>query len=160
MEEVNIGLLTIKVIVGFATLFFIIIITGRTSISQLTPFHLVYVLVLGDFLGNTIYQNQVGIFHFLYAIGLWTLLMLGIEFWTLKNKSIRSLLLGDPNIIIRDGVMDRKLLKKNKLDVNQVFVFCNRKVQRNAIKNAEVCHPFNSFSTMRGTVYSSRHEKR
>ncbi|MGG4512063.1 DUF421 domain-containing protein, partial [Heyndrickxia sporothermodurans] len=55
MEEVNIGLLTIKVIVGFATLFFIIIITGRTSIYQLTPFHLVFVLVLGDLLGNTIY---------------------------------------------------------------------------------------------------------
>ncbi|WP_341481872.1 metalloregulator ArsR/SmtB family transcription factor [Enterococcus cecorum] len=43
---------------------------------------------------------------------------------------------------------------------NRRCVFCNRKVQRNAIKNAEVCHPFNSFSTMRGTVYSSRHEKR
>ncbi len=121
LEEANIGLLTIKVIVGFATLFFIIIITGRTSIYQLTPFHLVFVLVLGDFLGNTIYANKVGIFHFLYAIGLWTLLMLGIEFLTLKNKSTRSLLLGDPNIIIRDGVMDRKLLKKNKLDVNQVL---------------------------------------
>ncbi|PLR65660.1 MULTISPECIES: DUF421 domain-containing protein [Bacillaceae] len=121
MEEVNIGLLTIKVIVGFATLFFIIIITGRTSIYQLTPFHLVFVLVLGDFLGNTIYEDKVRIFHFLYAIGLWTLLMLGIEFITLKSKSTRSLLLGDPNIIIRDGVMDRKLLKKNKLDVNQVL---------------------------------------
>ncbi|MBU8732348.1 DUF421 domain-containing protein [Cytobacillus oceanisediminis] len=121
MGEVFLGLLTIKVIVGFVTLFFIIIITGRTSISQLTPFHLVFVLVLGDFLGNTIYENKVGVFHFLYAIGLWTLLMLGIEFLTLKNKSTRSLLLGDPNIIIRDGVMDRKLLKKNKLDVNQVL---------------------------------------
>jgi uncharacterized membrane protein YcaP (DUF421 family) len=121
LEEVNIGLLTIKVIVGFVTLFFIIIITGRTSISQLTPFHLVFVLVLGDFLGNTIYEDKVRTFHFLYAIGLWTLLMLGIEFMTLKNKSTRSLLLGDPNIIIRDGVMDRKLLKKNKLDVNQVL---------------------------------------
>lgn len=121
LEEVNIGFLTIKVIVGFATLFFIIIITGRTSISQLTPFHLVFVLVLGDFLGNTIYEDKVRTFHFLYAIGLWTLLMLVIEFMTLKNKSIRSLLLGDPNIIIRDGVMDRKLLKKNKLDVNQVL---------------------------------------
>ncbi|ECO1678090.1 DUF421 domain-containing protein, partial [Listeria monocytogenes] len=32
MEEVSIGLLTIKTIVGFVTLFFIIIITGRTSI--------------------------------------------------------------------------------------------------------------------------------
>lgn len=121
MEEVNIGLLTIKTIVGFVTLFFIIIITGRTSIYQLTPFHLVFVLVLGDFLGNTIYEDKVRTFHFLYAIGLWTLLMLGIEFLTLKNKSTRSLLLGDPNIIIRDGVMDRKLLKKNKLDVNQVL---------------------------------------
>lgn len=121
LEEVNIGLLTIKVIVGFVTLFFIIIITGRTSISQLTPFHLVFVLVLGDFLGNTIYEDKVRTFHFLYAIGLWTLLMLGIEFMTLKNKPTRSLLLGDPNIIIRDGVMDRKLLKKNKLDVNQVL---------------------------------------
>lgn len=121
LEEVNIGLLTIKVIVGFATLFFIIIITGRTSIYQLTPFHLVFVLVLGDFLGNTIYEDKVGIFHFLYAIGLWTFLMLGIEFMTLKNKSTRSLLLGNPNNIIRDGVMDRKLLTKHKLDVNQVL---------------------------------------
>ncbi|MEE3956030.1 DUF421 domain-containing protein [Peribacillus frigoritolerans] len=121
MEEVSIGLLTIKTIVGFVTLFFIIIITGRTSISQLTPFHLVFVLVLGDFLGNTIYEDKVSTFHFLYAIGLWTFLMLGIEYLTLKNKSTRSLLLGNPNIIIRDGVMDRKLLKKNKLDVNQVL---------------------------------------
>ncbi|MGQ4665100.1 DUF421 domain-containing protein [Metabacillus halosaccharovorans] len=121
MEEVNIGLLTIKVIVGFGTLFFIIIITGRTSIYQLTPFHLVFVLVLGDFLGNTIYEDRLRIFHFLYAMGLWTFLMLGIEFMTLKNKSTRSLLLGNPNIIIRDGVMDRKLLTKNKLDVNQVL---------------------------------------
>lgn len=121
LEEVNIGLLTIKVIVGFGTLFFIIIITGRTSIYQLTPFHLVFVLVLGDFLGNTIYEDRLRIFHFLYAMGLWTFLMLGIEFMTLKNKSTRSLLLGNPNIIIRDGVMDRKLLTKNKLDVNQVL---------------------------------------
>ncbi|MEG6532341.1 PTS transporter subunit EIIB [Caldibacillus thermoamylovorans] len=52
-----------------------------------------------------------------------------------------------------------KLLKKVVHKYLQT-VFCNRKVQRNAIKNAEVCHPFNSFSTMRGTVYSSRHEKR
>lgn len=33
-------------------------------------------------------------------------------------------------------------------------VFCNRKVQKNAIKNAEDCHPFNSFLTMHETVYN------
>ncbi|WP_346200388.1 hypothetical protein NSQ96_01265 [Caldifermentibacillus hisashii] len=59
----------------------------------------------------------------------------------------------------KNGVSDvNREVEKNF--VAKVVVFCNRKVQRNAIKNAEVCHPFNSFSTMRGTVYSSRHEKR
>src|SRR5690606_872827 len=36
-------------------------------------------------------------------------------------------------------------------------VFCNRKMQNNAIKNAEVCHPISSFLTVRGTVYNSHH---
>ncbi|KIN28049.1 hypothetical protein B4073_4330 [Bacillus subtilis] len=121
MGEVFLGLLTIKVIVGFATLFFIIIITGRTSIYQLNPVSLSFCVSTWRFFRNNIYEDKVGIFHFLYAIGLWTFLMLGIEFMTLKNKSTRSLLLGNPNIIIRDGVMDRKLLTKNKLDVNQVL---------------------------------------
>ena len=121
MEDVKIGLLTIKVVLGFVTLFFVIIVTGRTSILQLTPFHLVFILVLGDFLGNTIYEDQVGIFHFLYVILLWTLLMLAIEFLTQKKKSARSLLVGNPSIIIRDGVLDRKMLKKHKLDVNQIL---------------------------------------
>ncbi|MCM3413229.1 MULTISPECIES: DUF421 domain-containing protein [Bacillaceae] len=156
MEEIKIGLLTIKVMVGFFTLFFIIIITGRTSISQLTPFHLVFVLVLGDFLGNTIYEDKVRTFHFLYAIGLWTLLMLGLEFMTLKNKSTRSLLLGNPNIIIRDGIMDRKLLKKNKLDVNQVLSLLR---QNNVFSVREVKYGILEANGQISTLLKSKYQK-
>jgi len=142
--------------VGFFTLFFIIIITGRTSISQLTPFHLVFVLVLGDFLGNTIYEDKVRTFHFLYAIGLWTLLMLGLEFMTLKNKSTRSLLLGNPNIIIRDGIMDRKLLKKNKLDVNQVLSLLR---QNNVFSVREVKYGILEANGQISTLLKSKYQK-
>ncbi|MGG3434137.1 DUF4279 domain-containing protein [Heyndrickxia coagulans] len=68
--------------------------------------------------------------------------------WSIDTGEIESL-------DLNDQIQQILVLIKDKEDV-----FCNRKVQRNAIKNAEVCHPFNSFSTMRGTVYSSRHEKR
>jgi len=142
--------------VGFFTLFFIIIITGRTSISQLTPFHLVFVLVLGDFLGNTIYEDKVRTFHFLYAIGLWTLLMLGLEFMTLKNKSTRSLLLGNPNIIIRDGIMDRKLLKKNKLDINQVLSLLR---QNNVFSVREVKYGILEANGQISTLLKSKYQK-
>src|SRR5690606_4359518 len=41
--------------------------------------------------------------------------------------------------------------------ISNMIVFCNRKMQNNAIKNAEVCHPISSFLTVRGTVYNSHH---
>ncbi|MFB4165507.1 DUF421 domain-containing protein [Alteribacillus sp. JSM 102045] len=121
MEDVNIVILTLKLIISFITLFFIIFVTGRTSITQLTPFHFVFVLVLGELVGNMYYEDKVGILTFLYALGLWTLFMLGIEFLTLKKKWTRSYLVGDPSIIIRDGVVNRKMLEKNKLDMNQLL---------------------------------------
>ncbi|WP_233129831.1 DUF421 domain-containing protein [Domibacillus epiphyticus] len=132
----GIGLLTLKVIIGFAALFFLILATGKVSINQLSPYHLVFVLVLGDFLGESLYENKIKIFHFLYAAGLWTLLMLAIEYLTQKKKSARSLLEGNPSIIIRDGVLDREMMNKNKLDINEVAsllrlnsVFSVREVQ-------------------------------
>ncbi|WP_139823707.1 DUF421 domain-containing protein [Thalassobacillus devorans] len=121
MGTISMDLLTMKVIIGFFTLFFIVILTGKTAIYQLTPFHLVFVLLLGGFLENTIYVDDIGILSFLYAVGLWTLLMLGVEFLTLKIKSTRSILVGKPAIIIRDGIIDRNIAKKNKLDMNQIL---------------------------------------
>ncbi|MGG3450609.1 DUF421 domain-containing protein [Domibacillus aminovorans] len=120
MENIFIGMLTIKIVVGFAFLFFIINLTGKTSINQLSTYHLVFVLVLGDLLGNTLYDEQVKVYQFLYATGLWTLCMLGIEFITQKKKSTRFLLEGNPSILIRDGILDREMLSKNKLDINEV----------------------------------------
>lgn len=136
MEELNFGLITLKVIIGFLALFLIITLTGKVSINELSPYHLVFMLVLGDFLGETLYDNKVRIGHFLYASALWTVLMLLTEKITQKHKKARTLLEGYPAIIIRNGILDRKLLKKNKLDVNEVAsllrlknVFSIREVQ-------------------------------
>ncbi|RDI45858.1 YetF domain-containing protein [Falsibacillus pallidus] len=120
MEELDMGLMTTKIIIGFAALFMIVIWTGRTSIYQLTLFHLVFVLVLGEFLGNALYENDVHTLQFLYGTGLWLLLMLAMEYITQKWNFTRSFLIGDPAIIIRNGSFDRQMMKKNKVDINQV----------------------------------------
>ena len=156
MEDLNFGLLTIKVVVGFFTLFFIILVTGRTSILQLTPFHLVFVLVLGDSLGSTINENQMGISHFLYPVGLWTLLMIGVEYLTLKKKSTRSLLVGNPAIIIRDGMIDRKIAQKNKLDVNQILSILR---QRNVFSVREVKYGILEPNGQISTLLKSKYQK-
>lgn len=156
MEEVNIGLLTLKVMVGFVTLFFIVIVTGKTSIYQLTPFHFVFVLLLGDLLSNTIYENRIGILPFFYTVGLWTILMLGIEFITLKKKSTRSLLVGNPSIIIRNGVIDREIAKKNKLDVNQILSLLR---QSNVFSVREVQYGVLEANGQISTLLKSKYQK-
>lgn len=121
MDEMGLGLIAVKLVVGFTSLYLILILTGRTSISQLTPFHFVFVLLLDDFLGHIVYENHVSIWKYFYVIGLWTLLMLGLEFLTMKYTKIRYILQGKPTIIIRNGRIDRKATKKFKLDVNQIL---------------------------------------
>lgn len=123
----SLGLITIKIIIGFVSLYFILILTGRTSISQLTPFHFIFILMLDDFLGHVIYENHISIYKYLFAVGVWTLLMITLEFITLKNTKINFLIHRNPIILIRNGIIDREATKKSKLGLNQILSLLRQK---------------------------------
>ena len=121
MHEASVWLIAVKVIIGFISLYSILVITGRTAITQLTPFHFIFVLMLDDFLGHIIYQNKLNIMKYLYAVGLWTLLMVILQFVTMKYPKVRFRIQGKPIIIIRKGKLDRGAAKKAKMNVNQIL---------------------------------------
>ena len=127
MDEINLGLIAIKEIVGFIALYIVLNITGRTSISQLTPFHFVFVLLLDDFLGHIIYEKNQSIFIFLYTVGLWTAFMIIIEQLTIRFTKIRFLIPGKPIIVIRNGIIDHTALKHARLDLNQILSMLRQK---------------------------------
>ncbi|WP_455661123.1 DUF421 domain-containing protein [Pradoshia sp.] len=121
MDEASFGLMALKIIIGFISLYFVLIITGRVGVSQLTPIHFVFILLLDDFLGHIIYEKNDNIFEYLFAIGLWTLVMLTFQMIMLKFPSIRSFLQGKPLCIISNGQLKRAEIRKARLDVNQVL---------------------------------------
>ena len=127
MDEISLSFIAIKVVVGFTSLYIILILTGRTSISQLTPFHFVFIMLLDDFFGHIIYENKLHIFKYLYAVCLWTLLMIIIEFLTRKFTKIRLFIHGKPIIVIQNGIIDRKAIKKARLDLNQLLSMLRQK---------------------------------
>ena len=112
--------LSLELIVGFFALLLITKLLGKTKITQLTPFDFVSALVLGELIGNAIYNKDVGIEYVLYAIGLWGTFILLLEIITQKFKKTRGILEGNPAVVIRNGKIDRQQLKKNKLDLNQL----------------------------------------
>ncbi|WP_141603603.1 DUF421 domain-containing protein [Terrilactibacillus laevilacticus] len=112
--------LTVELIIGLFGLLILTRLMGRASISEATPFDFVSVLIVGDFVGEAIYNKEVKVFFILYAIFLWGLLIILIDFITLKFSKTRNIFESTPSLIIDNGVLDKKEMKRNKLDINKL----------------------------------------
>lgn len=113
------SLIFIEVIFGFFALFIITKILGKTQIRQLTAFDFISALLLGELVGNALYDEKIGMTHVALAVTSWGGLMYLTEFLTQRFKGTRAILEGKPAIIINKGKLDREEMKKNKLDINQ-----------------------------------------
>lgn len=116
----NLGHLTIELIIGFVALFLLTKVLGKTHINQLTPFDFISSIVLGELLGNAVYDKEINLFYIMYALTLWGLIMFSIEKILAKYNRSRNLLLGNPSIIVRQGQVEKELLRKNRIDINQL----------------------------------------
>nr|WP_090744252.1 DUF421 domain-containing protein [Mesobacillus persicus] len=116
----NFGSITIELIAGYIGLFVITKILGRGTITQLTPFDFIAAILLGELVGSAIFDNDVKLSHLFYGLFIWSSLVFGTELITQKFKRTRKLLEGEPAIVIRHGRIQREVLRKNRLDINQL----------------------------------------
>ncbi|KAB2335029.1 DUF421 domain-containing protein [Bacillus mesophilum] len=107
-------------LVGFIALFGMAKILGKTQITQITPFDFISAIVLGELVGNALYDENTSIWQMLYSVVIWTVLIFTTELITQKYKSTRKLLEGEPSIVIKKGKINFDVLKKNHLDLNQL----------------------------------------
>ncbi|AMW98796.1 DUF421 domain-containing protein [Rummeliibacillus stabekisii] len=113
--------ITLKVTLGFIALMLVIRLMGKKELSEVTPFDIVFLLMLGGILEETLYDNKVQVWHFLYAIILWTVLSLITNLVVRKYDKLRPFIKGEPSILINKGVLDIKELKKNKMETEQLL---------------------------------------
>lgn len=106
--------------IGLIVLFAMTKLNGKTQISQITPFEFISALVLGELVGNAIYDKEVSVLQILFAVIVWAALLVGIEWIELKFLKLRGFLEGNPSIVVRHGMIDKRELKKNKMTINQL----------------------------------------
>ncbi|MGP4072125.1 DUF421 domain-containing protein [Piscibacillus sp. B03] len=111
----------VESLAGFAALFALTKVLGKSQITQITAFDFIAALVLGELVGNGLYDPEVGITQVLFAVTIWGILIYVTEWLTQKYRRTRSVLEGSPAIVIRRGQIQRDVMKKNKLDVNQLM---------------------------------------
>jgi uncharacterized membrane protein YcaP (DUF421 family) len=119
--------LTIELIFGFIALLLAVKIIGRRHVQQISPFDFISAIVMGELLGNAIYSDETTIFYIIYAIAVWALLLYIIEKLTQKSHKFRNVIEGSPILIIKKGMIDFNVLKKEKLDFTELLSLLRNK---------------------------------
>lgn len=145
---------TCELVVGFFLLFIIVKVVGRKIITQVTPFTFITAIVIGEILGNALYNPRIGISDIIYSMCLWGVLLLVVEYIGQKSLWFRGLVEGKPAALIRNGVIDRKELKKNRMNLNQLQSLL-RQSETFSVREVAYCYlePNGSISILKKAKY-------
>ncbi|MFK7692569.1 DUF421 domain-containing protein [Paenibacillus sp. HJGM_3] len=113
-------LIAAKLVTAFIALWLMTRLLGKKEISQLTPFDFISSLMLSELVGNTIYDREAHYAMLLYALAVWMGLSLALEKIVQLLPWLSVPLSGRPDIVIRDGSVDERAMKRNKLDMHQI----------------------------------------
>ncbi|GAB1773996.1 DUF421 domain-containing protein [Bacillus sp. GbtcB12] len=146
--------LTIEIITGFFLLFIIVKFVGKKIINQITPFTFIASIVLGELLGNALYDHQIGVFYIIYSMGLWAILLFIVEYLGQKYLSFRGIVEGKPSALIKNGIVDREELRKNRMNINQLQSLL-RQSETFSIREVAFCYleANGSISILKKTKY-------
>src|SRR5690625_83424 len=109
-----------ETVFGFAALFLLTQNLGKTQISQLTAFDFIAALVLGELVGNALFDDQAGVLEIGYIILLWGTLLYIVEMLTQKFSKTRYILEGKPSMIIHKGKIIYEEMRRNKIDIGEL----------------------------------------
>jgi uncharacterized membrane protein YcaP (DUF421 family) len=117
--DMYIGIAT-KMLIGAIGIFAIIRIMGKKAMSELTPFDLIYVVILGALVEESLYDDKVNFLHVVFAIVLWGLVVYVVETILAKTERLSSVFQGEPSILIDKGKLNLKELNNNHFDMEQL----------------------------------------
>ncbi|MEQ6388385.1 DUF421 domain-containing protein [Bacillaceae bacterium S4-13-58] len=123
----SISELLIRLTIGFVGLFALTRIMGRKEISQMTFFNFVSAIAIGSLTSMLILSQNLSIRNGVIALVGWTIFTLVMDTIDIKSKAARKVTTGDPIIVIKDGKIVERALKKSRLDVDSLMAMLRQK---------------------------------
>lgn len=105
-------------IVSLVTLFIATKILGKKQVSELSLFDYCIGISIGNFTAEMILVLENQLINGVVAILTFGILGYLISYLTMKSMTLRRLFFGIPTIIMQEGKIDYKALKKLNIDIN------------------------------------------
>ena len=112
---------TIRAVLSLITLFLITKMLGKKQVSQLSLFDYVIGISIGNFAAEMTINLESKEINGIWAVVLFGLFAYFVSIITMKSIWLRRFFLGNPTVIIQDGKILEKNLRKVKFDINDML---------------------------------------
>ena len=112
--------IVLRAVVVFAFLLVLTRVIGRRELSSLQPFDLILLIILGDAVQQGLTQDDYSLTGALLAVGTIAVLQVFVSWIGYRFPRARPVLEGTPIIVVQDGEVIERNLKRERLDVEEV----------------------------------------
>ena len=112
--------IVVRALLAFLFVFALTRLIGRRELSSLEPFDLMLLVVVGDLIQQGVTQNDLSFTGLVLAIGMFGLLTLVSSYLGFRFRRLRPLLEPEPLILIEDGKVIERNLKKERLTAEEI----------------------------------------
>ncbi|WP_172971168.1 DUF421 domain-containing protein [Bacillus sp. THAF10] len=129
MEE-NV-MMIVRTIFLYITILFIFRVMGKREIGELSVLDLVVFIMIAEMAVVAIENPKDPLIHTLIPMFLLMGIQIFLAYLSLKNQKIRHLIDGKPSVIINNGKIDEKAMKKQRYNFDDLLVQLREKNIRN-----------------------------
>ena len=121
---IEVGDVVIRAIISLFTLFLVTKLLGKKQVSQLSLFDYVIGISIGNFAAEMTINVDSQYMNGTVAVLVFGLVAYSVSLVTMKSIHLRRFFMGRPTLLIQDGKLLIKGLKKVKFDVNDMLEEC------------------------------------
>ena len=112
--------IVLRAALAFAFMVLLLRVVGRRELSSLEPFDLVLLIVMGDLIQQGVTQSDYSFTGLLLSVGTFAALTVALSFAGFRFPRLRPVLEAGPLIIVQDGKLIEKNLRKERVTPEEV----------------------------------------
>jgi uncharacterized membrane protein YcaP (DUF421 family) len=112
--------LVIRATIVFFFIFLMTRIVGRRQLSNLEPFDLILLVVIGDLVQQGITQSDESVTGTLIVISTIALLSIGVSWVSFRFRKVRVLTEGEPIVLVEDGRLIERNMRRERITIEDI----------------------------------------
>jgi len=112
--------IVVRAAFAFLFVFLLTRIVGRRELGTMEPFDLIMLIVLGDLVQQGVTQSDYSVTGLVLAGGTIALMQVAASYVSFRFRSLRSVLDGEPIVLVEDGRVLERNLKRERLTADEV----------------------------------------